>query len=157
MDTVIDRLEAVGLSLPKPPNPNGDYVPFTRTGNMLFLAGQTCTREGQLLYSGTIGADMSIEDGQKAAGACALNLLSVLSLACEGDFERVRALKVNGFVRCASDFTEVPRVIDGASKLFLLALGERGRHARAAIGAYALPRGASVEVEAVFEIDGPRS
>lgn len=151
---VAERLAALGLSLPKAPSPNGDYVPFTRSGSILFLAGQTCTREGSLLYSGTIGADMTLEEGQKAAEACAVNLLSILSLACDGDFDRVRALKVNGFVKCSPDFTQQPRVIDGASRLFLHVLGERGRHARAAVGVHALPRGASVEVEAIFEIDG---
>ncbi len=152
MISLAERLRSRGLTLPKPTPPNGTYEPFTRSGSIIFMAGTTCVRDGELQYSGTLGADLSVEDGQKAAAICAPNLLANLSLACEGEYDRVRALKMNGFVKCLPDFTEQPRVLDGASEIFLLALGDRGRHARAAVGAYALPRGATVEIEAIFEI-----
>ncbi|SFM15884.1 RidA family protein [Methylobacterium pseudosasicola] len=152
MTSVVERLEAAGLRLPQPNPPNGVYVPFTRAGSLVFLAGATPMRDGELLFPGTVGASLSLEDGKQAAAVCALNLLANLGLACDSDFGRVRAVKVNGYVRCSPDFTQQPRVIDGASEIFRLALGERGDHARAAVGVLCLPRGACVEVEAIFEM-----
>jgi enamine deaminase RidA (YjgF/YER057c/UK114 family) len=152
MTDVIERLHAAGWTLPKPTAPNGSYVPFTRAGSLVFLAGATPMRDGVLQYSGTVGADLSLEDGRRAAAICALNLLANLGLACDGHYARARALKVNGYVKCSPDFTEQPKVIDGASEIFRLAFGDRGDHARAAVGVLCLPRGATVEVEAIFEV-----
>jgi enamine deaminase RidA (YjgF/YER057c/UK114 family) len=152
MSSVVEHLQSAGLTLPKPTPPNGSYVPFTRAGSLVFLAGATPMRDGVLQYSGTVGVDLSVEDGRQAAAICALNLLANLGLACAGDYARARALKVNGYVKCHPDFTQQPQVIDGASEIFRLAFGDRGDHARAAVGVLCLPRGATVEVEAIFEV-----
>jgi enamine deaminase RidA (YjgF/YER057c/UK114 family) len=152
LDDVIQRLEAAGLALPTPIVPTYNYVPFTRMGSLLFVAGQTPLLNGQPQYLGTVGVDVDMETAQAAARLCALNVLAQVGVACEGRFERVRALRIGGFVRCMADFTQQATVMNGASDLFVLALGERGRHARTAVGTNALPRGVPVEVDGMFEI-----
>jgi enamine deaminase RidA (YjgF/YER057c/UK114 family) len=152
LDSVQDRLAQAGLCLPEPPKPAGTYTPFLRLGTQLLVAGQTCLRGGVLQYEGIVGDDLSIPEAQEAAQLCALNALATAGLACDGDFGRVRLVKMTGYVRCAADFAEQPRVLDGASETFVLALGERGKHVRAAIGTHALTRRAPVEIETLFEL-----
>lgn len=151
-DTVRDRLAELGLDLPDAPAPAANYVPFVRTGNLLFVSGQISQDESGLIR-GKLGADMDVAAGQNAAKRCALALLAQVAAACDGDLERiVRVVKLTGFVNCTADFTDHPKVINGASDLFAGVLGERGRHARAAVGSSSLPLGVAVEVEGVFEL-----
>ncbi|MDA7417088.1 RidA family protein [Xenophilus arseniciresistens] len=152
-DDVIQRLKAAGLALPRPTLPAANYVPFTRLGSLLFVAGQTPVQDGEPQYLGVVGTDVDIESAQAAARLCALNVLAQVGVACEGRFERVRALRIGGFVRCTADFTQQAMVMNGASDLFVLALGERGKHARTAVGTHALPRGVPVEVDGMFAIE----
>lgn len=154
MSNVSERLKALGLTLPDLNARGGTYVQFRRYENLVFAAGQVCLLNDVLQYQGTVGVDVSVEHAQDSARICALNLLAIANAAAEGQLDRVRVLKVNGYVKCLPEFTQQSKVIDGASDLFIELFGqERGGHARAAIGVAALPRGAPVEVEAVFAID----
>lgn len=151
--TLTDAVAERGLTLPAIPKPRGMFLPWSRIGPQVFLAGQICERDGEVLYAGKIGKTFDLAAGQQAAQACALNLLASLSDAVGGDMDRVvRCLRMNGFVNVAPGFHDVPLVINGASELMTDLFGEAGRHARTAIGVATLPGNAAVEVEAIFEI-----
>ena len=153
MTTIAQAVAERGLTLPAIPQPRGSFVPWSRLGNQLFLAGQICERGGEVLYPGKVGAEFDLETGKLAAQACALNLLASLNDAVDGNIERVvRCVRMNGFVNVAPGFHDVPLVINGASELFVALFGEAGRHARTAIGVATLPGNAAVEVEAIFEV-----
>jgi len=147
-----DRLTALGLKLPDAPAPAANYVPFVQTGNLVFISGQI-SRDDDGLITGTLGQDADIAIGQRAAGTCALALLAQLKEACGGDLDRlVRVVKLTGFVNSAPDFTDHPSVINGASDLLGDILGDKGAHARAAVGVAALPLNVAVEIEGIFEV-----
>lgn len=146
------RLAELGVTLPDAPAPAANYVPFVRTGNTLYVSGQISTNSsGQI--RGKLGADMSVADGAAAARACAISLLAQVKAACSGDLDRlVRVVKLVGFVNSTDDFTDQPKVINGASDFMVEALGDAGRHARSAVSAASLPFGVAVEIEGIFEI-----
>jgi enamine deaminase RidA (YjgF/YER057c/UK114 family) len=152
--TIEARLKELGIELPTPPAVQFNYIP-TRTGaGTLWVAGQVPFKDGQILVEGKLGGGVSLEDGQRAARQCALNVLAQAKAALDGDLSRIRAtLKVTGWVACTPDFYEHPKVINAASDLFVEVLGEIGRHARCAIGSPSLPLNCAVEVDAVFLID----
>ncbi len=151
-ETIQDRLDRLGIALPSPAAPVANYVPFVITGNLLFVSGQVPFGPDGLEYTGTLGDGLSVEDGQAAARLCAINILAQANVAL-GSLERIRrCVKLGGFVACAAEFTNHPKVINGASDLMVELLGDAGRHARFAVGAASLPLGVSVEVDAVFEI-----
>lgn len=146
------RLSELGVVLPTPAAPVANYVPAVITGNQLFTSGQLPIQDGKIAFTGTLGESASVEDGAAAARICAINVLAQAKAAL-GDLDRiVRLVKVVGFVASTPSFGDQPKVINGASDFFVEALGERGKHARSAVGVAALPFGASVEVEAIFEI-----
>ena len=152
-DEIELKLAALGLTLPVRPTPIASFLPFRVSGTTVYLAGQTCELDGRMVYSGCVGEDITLEVARQAAELCALNLLSCLREACEGRLDRVaRCLRVGGFVQAKSGFPRVPAVIDGASELFVALWGERGRHARTAVGVATLPQNAAVEVDAIFEL-----
>jgi len=145
------RLSERGIVLPTPGAPGGNYVPFVVAGNLVFMAGQVARADGKMAFVGKVGRDLTIEEGQKAARLCALNLLAQLKAACDGDLDRVaRCVRLGGFVNCGPDFLEQPKVVNGASDLMMEALGDNGKHARTAVGVGSLPMDSAVEVEAVF-------
>ncbi len=147
------RLEELGLTLPEIPAPAGNYLPWVRSGELLFVSGQIPMVEGRVVVAGRLGEDVGIEEGQRAARICALNILAQARAALDGDFAGLaRCLKLGGFVACTPDFSDQPKVINGASDLIVAVMGDAGRHARFAVGAPALPLGAAVEVEAIFEL-----
>ncbi len=149
---VEDRLEALGLTLPESPAPAANYVPYVRVGPFLHVSGQISRDESGLL-TGRLGAGLEIADGVAAARTCALALLAQLKAACDGDFAKLdRVVKLTGFVNSSPDFTDQPKVINGASDLLVEILGEPGRHARSAVGVAALPLGVAVEIEAIFAL-----
>jgi len=149
------RLRELGLELPLRPKPIANFLPFRVANGIAYLAGQTCERDGKVVYAGRVGEEIDFETGRAAARICALNLLSSLREACEGDLGRVaRCLRVGGFVQASSGYPRVPGVIDGASDLFVALWGDAGRHARTAVGVATLPQNASVEVDAIFELRG---
>jgi enamine deaminase RidA (YjgF/YER057c/UK114 family) len=151
MTRVDEALAAAGLSLPAAPSALGSYVPAVRAGALVFTAGQLPLRDGALLATGTVGADVSGELAVECARQCALNALAAASTVCDLD-DVVRVVKVTGYVASASGFTAQPSVVDGASAVVLAAFGDAGRHARAAVGVISLPIGAPVEVEMVLEL-----
>lgn len=144
--SVEDRLKELGLVLPTLPEPKGSYCTARRAGEFLTLSGQGPLVDGQLRYTGRIGAELTPQQGYDAARLSALNLLALLRQAV-GDLERVELVKVLGFVAATPEFQDYPAVVNGASDLFLAVLGERGRHSRSAVGVYGLPFGLPVEVE----------
>ncbi|PZX12082.1 RidA family protein [Celeribacter halophilus] len=146
------KLADLGLTLPAAPAPAANYVPFVISGTQLFISGQISNGPDGLIC-GKLGDDMNTEEGAKAAETCALALLAQANAAVEGDFSKVKRLvKLVGFVNSTADFTEQPKVINGASDLMVKVLGEAGRHARSAVSAASLPLGVAVEIEAVFEL-----
>jgi enamine deaminase RidA (YjgF/YER057c/UK114 family) len=147
------KLQELGISLPKPPAPIANYVPFVLTGNFLTISGQVCfDGDGKLVAKGQLGGPVSIEDGQKAARACAINLLAQVKVAV-GDLDRVvRVVRLGGFINSAAGFGDGPKVMNGASDLMVAVFGDKGKHARSTVGVAALPADAAVEVEGLFEI-----
>jgi len=148
------RLKELGISLPKPAAPAANYVPFVRTGALVFTAGQvTFNAAGKLEFVGKLGREFGIDEGYQAARLCAINVLAALRSACDGDLDRVlRCVKVVGFVNSTPDFTDHPKVINGASDLIVSVFADKGKHARSAVGMGSLPLGVATEVEAVFEV-----
>lgn len=147
------RLAELGYNVPTAPTPAANYIPWVRTGDLVFIAGQVPMAGSEFRWVGKVGRDWSIEEGQQAAKECALNILSQLKAALDGDLDRVvRAVKLNGFVNCTPDFTHQPHVINGASELMISVFGEAGRHARSAVGVAGLPFGVAVEIDGVFEV-----
>ena len=151
--TVEARLKELNIVLPIPPSPVASYVPYVISGKNVFVSGQvTLTPEG-LKYVGTVGKELSLDDGKAATRLCALNAIAQAKAACGGDLERVkRIVKLTVFVNAIPGFTQHPEVANGASDLFVEVFGDAGRHARSAVGAVSLPRNVATEVEAILEI-----
>src|SRR6202020_1589543 len=151
--TVEQKLASQGITLHEPPNPVANYVPFVRSGNLLFLSGQVCLGvDGKFIAKGKLGAGVTIEQGSAAARGCAINLLAQIKAAL-GDLDKVvRVVRLGGFVNSAPDFLEGPKARTGASDLMVAAFGDKGRHARTTVGVSSLPADAAVEVEGVFEV-----
>lgn len=147
------RLEKLGVDLKAPPMPAANYIAYVITGNLLVVSGNLPFGADGLEYVGKVGDDISLEDAQAAARLCAINLLAQANVALDGDLGRItRVVRLGGFVNAVPDYTQHANVINGASDFMVEALGELGKHARAAIGVGSLPLGVSVEVEATFEI-----
>jgi enamine deaminase RidA (YjgF/YER057c/UK114 family) len=148
------RLAELGLTLPDAPAPAANYVPHVAADGLLYVSGQI-SQDANGLIKGKLGESLSTEQGAEAARTCALSLLAQARKACGGDFGRLRrVVKLTGFVNCTPDFTEQPKVINGASDLLVEVMGEAGRHARSAVGTVSLPLGVAVEIEAIFELAG---
>lgn len=152
-DSIEARLAGLGVTLPEAGAPAANYVPFRRSGDLLFTAGQLPLRDGKLAATGLLGRDLDTAAGREAAKLCAINVLAQAKAAL-GDLDLVRRLvKITVFVASAPDFTEQHLVANGASDFFVAAFGEAGRHARSAVGTASLPLNAAVEVEAIFEVE----
>ena len=152
-ETIEKRLSDMGVTLPAAAAPAANYVPFVRSGNLLFPSGQLPIKDGKLAVTGLLGRDVDTAGGQEAARLCAINVLAQAKAAL-GDLEKIRRLvKINVYVASTPNFTEQHLVGNGASDLFANVLGERGKHARVAVGMAALPLNAAVEVEAVLEVE----
>ncbi len=147
-----DKLAQLGLALPPTPTPAGNYVPFRRDGNIAYLAGQGPRRADGSLHSGKVGGDVTVEAAYEHAKLVGLQILASAKAAAGGDLSKVEFLKVLGMVNATPDFGDHPRVINGFSDLMVAVLGDRGRHARSAVGMGSLPMGITVEVEAVIRI-----
>jgi enamine deaminase RidA (YjgF/YER057c/UK114 family) len=149
---VENKLSELGIVLTKPAAPVANYVPFVRTGNLLSVSGQICLDAGKLVAKGQLGGGVSVEDGQKAARACAVNILAQVKVAL-GDLDKVvRVVKLTGFVNSVPGFTDGPKVMNGASDLMVAVFGDKGRHSRSTIGVAALPQDAAMEVDGLFEV-----
>jgi enamine deaminase RidA (YjgF/YER057c/UK114 family) len=154
MGLIDKRLAELGIVLPTPAKPIANYVPWVRTGNLVYISGQGAVRDGKIEYTGKVGDTVSIEDAVASARLTAINIIAHLRDACGGDLDRVkRIVKLLGLVNCTTTFGDHPKVINGASDLMVEVFGDKGRHARSAVGAPSLPFGLSVEVEAIVEIE----
>ena len=147
-----EKLRELGLTLPAPPKPVANYVPAVRVGDLLFLSGVLPSRDGQLIVTGKLGQDLSIEQGMEAARMAVLNGLSIIRQEA-GSLDRVkRIIKMVGHIASAPGFTDQPQVLNGASDLLVSLFGDAGRHARVAVGAAELPRQAPVEIELIVQV-----
>ncbi len=154
MGLIDKRLAELGIVLPTPAKPIANYVPWVRTGNLVYISGQGAIKDGKLEYTGRVGDTLSIDDAIASARLTAINILAHVRDACGGDLDRVkRVVKLLGLVNCTPAFGDHPIVINGASDLMVEVFGDKGRHARSAVGAPSLPFGLSVEVEAIVEIE----
>lgn len=155
MMDIHDSLKKLGLVMPVIAPPAGAYVGALIEGNLLYVAGQLPMKDGTLAYKGKVGQEVSLEDGYAAAKICALNILAQIDTALAGDWSRFKGIiRLNGFVNCAGDFTDHPKVINGASELMAAILGESGKHTRIALGASSLPFGSAVEIDAIIALKG---
>ncbi len=147
------RLKELGLDIPTPAAPAANYVPFVVSGRQVFLAGQITLWNGELKHVGKLGDSLAVKDGQEAARVCALNLIAQAKAACGGDLDRVaRWLKITGYINSTPGFADQAKVMNGASDLLVSVFGDKGRHARAAVGVAALPFNVAVEVDGIFEL-----
>lgn len=151
--TVESKLKELGIVLKQAPAPVANYVGYVRSGNLLMVSGQLCfDADGKIAAAGQLGGGVAIEDGQRAARACAVNLLAQVKAAL-GDLDKVsRVVRLGGFINSVPGFADGPKVMNGASDLMVAAFGDRGRHARTTVGVAALPADAAVEVEGLFEV-----
>ncbi|HEV2504113.1 MAG TPA: RidA family protein [Mesorhizobium sp.] len=152
-ETIEKRLSDLGITLPVPAVPVANYVPFARSGNLLLTSGQLPLKDGKLTATGLLGRDVDVAAGQEAAKYCAVNILAQAKAAL-GDLEKIRrVVKITVFVASTPDFVEQHLVANGASDLLATALGEKGKHARSAVGSVSLPLNAAVEIEAILEVE----
>lgn len=152
-DSISDNLTRLGITIPTVAAPAANYVPFIRTGSLIMTSGQLPFVDGKIVKAGKVGSEVTLSEAQDAARACALNILAVASFALDGDLERIeRLVKLTGFVASSPEFTEQHLVVNGASDFLVEALGDRGRHARSAVGMASLPFGAPVEIEAILSV-----
>jgi enamine deaminase RidA (YjgF/YER057c/UK114 family) len=153
MSGIIEKkLEEMGIDLPTPAAPIANYVGFVRTGRLLFVSGQLCLADGKLVAQGKLGTNVTVEQGQAAARASAINVLAQVKAAL-GDLDKVvRVVRLGGFINAAPDFVDAAKVMNGASDLMVAVFGDKGRHARTTIGVAVLPVDAAVEVEGTFEV-----
>jgi enamine deaminase RidA (YjgF/YER057c/UK114 family) len=152
--TIINKLRDLKISIPDAPDPVGAYVAFKIINNIVYISGQLPIDENGKMIKGKIGKDLNIEDGQKAARLCVINILAQIKKATNGDIEKVKnCIKITGFVNSSDDFIDQPKIINPASEILSAIFGEKGKHARAAVSTNSLPLGAAVEIDAIFEID----
>ena len=153
MNEIDKKLETLGITIPDAPTPAANYIPYVISGNLVFIAGQVPFENGQINYTGKVGKDIDINKAKEVSKICALNVISVLKNAVNGDLSKVKkCVKLGIFVSCTNDFHQQPEVANGASDLMVDIFGEKGKHARFAVGTNSLPRNVPVEVDAVFEI-----
>ena len=152
MSEIERRLTELGHTLPQPVSPIATYVPFVRTGAVVHISGQVSV-DATGGVTGVVGEAVDLIEAQRAAEICGLNLIAQMKAACDGDLDRVvRIVKLGGFVQAGPEFFDIPQVINGCSDLMVAVFGDKGRHARAAVGVYRLPRNFAVEVDAVVEV-----
>jgi enamine deaminase RidA (YjgF/YER057c/UK114 family) len=152
--SVEEKIKQLNIEIPKSPKPVGAYVAFRIVNKLVYISGQVSFDQNGNLIKGKVGSDLSLEQGQEAAKACAINIISQLKSACDGDLEKVKScIKINGYVNSTDNFLDQPKVINAASELIVNVFSEKGKHARAAVSVNSLPLGAAVEIESIFEIN----
>jgi enamine deaminase RidA (YjgF/YER057c/UK114 family) len=154
MGDIDKRLQELGITIPEPAAPVANYVGWVRTGNLVFTSGQVPLKDGKFQFQGKVGGDISVEQAVQATKLCAVNVISQIKGALEGNLDRVkRVVKLTVFINGVPEFTEHPKVANGASDLMVEVFGDKGKHARSAVGSGSLPLSVSVEVEGVFEVE----
>ena len=152
--SVEEKIKQLNIEIPKSPKPVGAYVAFRIINKLVYISGQVSFDQNGNLIKGKVGSELSLEQGQEAAKACAINIISQLKSACDGDLEKVKScIKINGYVNSTDNFLDQPKVINAASELIVNVFSEKGKHARAAVSVNSLPLGAAVEIESIFEIN----
>ena len=152
--SVEEIIKQLNIEIPKSPKPVGAYVAFRIVNKLVYISGQVSFDQNGNLIKGKVGSELSLEKGQEAAKACAINIISQLKSACNSDLEKVKScIKINGYVNSTDNFLDQPKVINAASELIVNVFGEKGKHARAAVSVNSLPLGAAVEIESIFEIN----
>lgn len=153
MNNIEKRLKELGIELPSENPPAANYMTYLKTGNLVFIAGQTAKWNGKLQYSGKVGKDYSLKEAQEAARLCGLNILLQIKNACNGDLEKiVQCVRLGVFVNSTDDFSEQAKVADGVSNLMVEVFGEKGRHVRTTVSSNSLPSKTAIEVDAIFEV-----
>ena len=152
--SIENNLKELKIDIPDAPTPVGAYVAFKIIDKLLYISGQLPIGQNGEMIKGKIGQNLSLEDGQKAAKYCVINILSQVKKSLDGDLEKVKnCVKITGFVNSTNDFTDQPKVINPASEILTKVFGEKGKHARAAVSTNSLPLGVAVEIDAIFEIN----
>ena len=148
-----ENIKQLGITIPDTPNALANYVPFKVSDSIVYVSGQAPVKNGELIYKGKVGEDITIDEGIKAAELCCVNIISVLKKCINGDWNRLDSfLKLGGFVNCNNNFYDQPKIINGASDLLVKIFGEQGKHARFAVGSNSLPLNISVEIDAIIKI-----
>ena len=148
-----ENIKKLGIKIPDIPNALANYVPYKISDSIVYVSGQAPVMNGELIYKGKVGNDISIDDGIRAAELCCINIISILKESIDGDWNRLdNFLKLGGFVNCNSDFVDQPQIINGASDLLVKVFGEQGKHSRFAVGSNSLPMNISVEIDAIIKI-----
>ena len=148
-----ENIKKLDLKIPDLPSPLANYVPYKVSDNTVYVSGQGPVIDGKIIYSGKVGNDISQEEGVKAAELCCVNIIAALKSSINGDWNRLDTfLKLGGFVNCDNDFSDQPKIINGASDLLVNIFGDKGRHSRFAVGSNALPLNISVEIDAIIKI-----
>lgn len=152
--SINEKLESLGITIPNPAAPVANYVGFNKSGSQVFISGQLPIENGELKYTGKVGSEVSTEEAKDGAKICAINIIAQLKLACDGDLNRVKkCVRLGIFVNGDATYGDQPIVANGASDLIVEVFGDKGKHARAAVGAGSLPRNTAVEIDAIFEIE----
>ena len=148
-----ENIKNLGLNIPELPKALANYVPFKIVGKTMYISGQAPVRNGEMIYKGKVGSDITIEDGIEAAKLCVINIIAAVKTGLEGDWNKLDSfVKLTGFVNCQDSFTDQPKIINGASDMLVEIFGDQGRHARVAVGSNALPLGISVEIDAIIQL-----
>ena len=148
-----ENIKNLGLNIPDLPKALANYVPYKIIGKTIYISGQAPVQNGELIYKGKVGSDISIEEGIEAAKLCVINIIAALKTGLEGDWDKLDSfVKLTGFVNCQDNFTDQPKIINGASDMLVKIFGDQGRHARVAVGSNALPLGISVEIDAIVQL-----
>ena len=148
-----ENIKNLGLNIPDLPKALANYVPFKIIGKTIYISGQAPVHNGELIYKGKVGSDISIEEGVEAAKLCVINIIAALKTGLEGDWDKLDSfVKLTGFVNCQDNFTDQPKIINGASDMLVEIFGDQGRHARVAVGSNALPLGIAVEIDAIVQL-----
>ena len=151
--SIYENLEKLNIKIPKPPDPVGAYVAYKKTSNLLFISGQISIDANGNIIKGKLGKELTIDQGQAAAKLCAINIIAQAKKACDERLETIRnCIKLTGYVNSTNEFSDQPKVINGASEIISAVFGENGKHTRAAISANSLPLNAAVEIDAIFEL-----
>ena len=148
-----ENIKNLGLNIPDLPKALANYVPYKLIGKTIYISGQAPVQNGELIYKGKVGSDISIEEGIEAAKLCVINIIAALKTGLEGDWDKLDSfIKLTGFVNCQDNFTDQPKIINGASDMLVEIFANQGRHARVAVGSNALPLGIAVEIDAIVQL-----
>ncbi len=148
-----ENIKNLGLNIPDLPKALANYVPYKIIGKTIYISGQAPVQNGELIYKGKVGSDITVEDGIEAAKLCVINIIAAVKKGLDGDWDKLDSfVKLTGYVNCQDNFTDQPQVINGASDMLVDIFGEQGRHARVAVGSNALPLGIAVEIDAIVQL-----